>query len=290
MKEVSVLAKRPGRTREFFAYVKNDPWNWVPVGVVLVALAAIAALLHRYWDKSFWDKWDYADRIVSLATLVVVVLGWCAAILKGVERERQIRIVLKHGSHRRDIPYQPLRAQLSRAELAGILSTYYGKDRFDPAMLHELLSPPDDSESGLSAAIKGTTDSIEIELAEKVYDTFDRFLAGRQAEEETRPAVGPIERRIFVHCGDRYVPPEDEGWTLIELPQELRPQHLTAAIGRVRKAIAHATGARIVVAGPVMLAAALAQALAHDPVPIEYLQLDQFTKKFDVWLTNKQNL
>ena len=45
----------------------------------------------------------------------------------------------------------------------------------------------------------------------------------------------------------------------------------------------------MLIAGPVTLGVALGQGLAHEPVAIEYLQLNQITKEFEVWVTNRAN-
>jgi len=45
----------------------------------------------------------------------------------------------------------------------------------------------------------------------------------------------------------------------------------------------------VLIAGPVTLGVALGQGLAHEPVAIEYLQLNQITKEFEVWVTNRAN-
>ena len=37
------------------------------------------------------------------------------------------------------LPYKPRRDQLSRAELAGIISFYYGEPRFDPSILRRVM-------------------------------------------------------------------------------------------------------------------------------------------------------
>jgi hypothetical protein len=58
----------------------------------------------------------------------------------------------------------------------------------------------------------------------------------------------------------------------------------------VREALRGERSARLLVAGPVALGIALGQGLAHEPVAIEYLQLNRVTKEFGVWLTNRRNL
>jgi hypothetical protein len=96
---------------------------------------------------------------------------------------------------------------------------------------------------------------------------------------------------VFVRCGDRYEPPEADGaWTVVTLAAELRPADLPQAAQQVRSALRGRRAARLLIAGPVCLGVALGQALAHEPVAIDYLQLNQATKEFEVWLTNRRNL
>ena len=96
---------------------------------------------------------------------------------------------------------------------------------------------------------------------------------------------------VFVRCGDRYVPPMGGGpWTVIELPHDLGRDDLQQAVQRVRESLHGHRAAQLLVAGPVALGIALGQGLAHEPVAIEYLQLNQVTKEFEVWLTNRRNL
>lgn len=103
--------------------------------------------------------------------------------------------------------------------------------------------------------------------------------------------ASPEPLNLFVRCGDRYEPPETGGpWAVLSLAAELRGADLAEAVSRVRAALRGHRVARLLVAGPVALGVALGQALAHEPVAIEYLQLNQATKEFEVWLTNRRNL
>lgn len=96
--------------------------------------------------------------------------------------------------------------------------------------------------------------------------------------------------QVFVRCGDRYLPPQPlPDWTVITLPADLRAEELPAAVEQVRRALRGAPAARLLIAGPVALGIALGQALAHEPVAVDYLQLNQTTKEFEVWLTNRRN-
>ena len=48
--------------------------------------------------------------------------------------------------------------------------------------------------------------------------------------------------------------------------------------------------ALLLIAGPGVLGVALGQGLAHEPTAIDYLQLNQTTKQFEPWLSNRRNL
>jgi hypothetical protein len=104
----------------------------------------------------------------------------------------------------------------------------------------------------------------------------------------------PVDRapvRLFVRCGERYVPPDPEAsWQVITLPADLGPQALPAAVDQARQALRGHRSAQLLIAGPVTLGVALGQGLAHEPVAIEYLQLNQVSKEYEVWLTNRRNL
>ncbi len=95
---------------------------------------------------------------------------------------------------------------------------------------------------------------------------------------------------LFIRCGDRYAPPEPDGsWVVITLPSDLGAEGIPDAVARVRSRLRGARSARVLIAGPVTLGVALGQGLAHEPVAIEYLQLNQITKEFEVWVTNRTN-
>jgi hypothetical protein len=97
--------------------------------------------------------------------------------------------------------------------------------------------------------------------------------------------------QLFVRCGERYAPPEPAtSWQVLTLPDELGPGALPAAVDQARKALRGYRSARVLIAGPVTLGVALGQGLAHDPVALEYLQLNQVTKEYEVWVTNRRNL
>lgn len=103
-----------------------------------------------------------------------------------------------------------------------------------------------------------------------------------------KPKPAPVPT-LFVRCGDRFESPEP-AWTVLTLPASLRPEHVPDAVRQVRAALHGKPRLRLVIAGPVALGIALGQALEHVPTAIEYLQLNQETKAFEVWGSNRANV
>ncbi|HEX4955809.1 MAG TPA: hypothetical protein VF017_20670 [Thermoanaerobaculia bacterium] len=100
-----------------------------------------------------------------------------------------------------------------------------------------------------------------------------------------------LEKKIFVRCGDRYLPPGDSGeWEVITLPGELSAAGLPEAVRLVRAAVRGSKHVDLLIAGPVALGVALGQALAHEPAAIDYWQLNQMTKELERWVSNRGNL
>jgi len=77
---------------------------------------------------------------------------------------------------------------------------------------------------------------------------------------------------------------------VVTLPENLDREGVPVAVERVREALRGTRHAEVLIAGPVTLGVAVGQALAHEPVAIDYLQLNQATKEFEVWVTNRRNL
>ena len=100
--------------------------------------------------------WLWAGRLTTLFALLGAVFAvW--AWLKATEllatnrraaKRRRAKITLRFVCLKDDgksqcapvdLPYKPRRDQLSRAELAGIISFYYGEPRFDPSILRRVM-------------------------------------------------------------------------------------------------------------------------------------------------------
>ena len=91
---------------------------------------------------------------------------------------------------------------------------------------------------------------------------------------------------LFVRCGDRFTNPDAE--ETLTLPGTLGPQDIPEAVRQVRAAITGDT--RLIVAGPGGLCFALGMALEHIPQKVEFVQLNQATKAYEVWASNAHNL
>lgn len=96
---------------------------------------------------------------------------------------------------------------------------------------------------------------------------------------------------LFVRCGERAVPIGDES-LIMTLEQAMDAETAKASVQQVRSAIA-GLGSRVVelrVAGPGMLVGMYAQAFEHMPIEVRFSQLNQLTKAYEVWFSNKENL
>jgi hypothetical protein len=129
--------------RNFVSYLNRDGWNWLFVGLVVVGfvLGALDLYFNPQWIGEYWQR---IDPVVGLVTMVAVFLGWIAGVFKGIEMETEIDIVLKTNDQSRlTLPYRPLRSQLNRAELQGIIGFYYGMPRYDTSFLVPVLGAPE---------------------------------------------------------------------------------------------------------------------------------------------------
>lgn len=93
--------------------------------------------------------WLYLSRFTNLSAFVAALFSvwtWLgtrrlrdARRLVEERRRAPITIKLRCGSRELDLPYKPRRDQFSRQELAGLLSFYYGRSRFDPLIMRKVL-------------------------------------------------------------------------------------------------------------------------------------------------------
>jgi len=98
-------------------------------------------------------------------------------------------------------------------------------------------------------------------------------------------------RKIFVRCG-RTAKPPDEQWEIVELPDFLSgSEDVLEAVIRVKELVlASLEDVRLLIAGPIVLGVAVGQALEHAPVKVEYVQLNQRTKRFEIWWDNTRHV
>jgi len=155
----------------FVDYLNHDRMNWtlvllVPAGVILWWL--IPRLVDSDRIGLFWNTTEY---IIALLTLLAVLLSWFAHVLKQIELEREIDILICFENEPPiTLPYRPLRYQLDRSELLGIMGVYHGEHRFPPQFLRPVLEALDGGESPLVGVIRGKSDELRIEVNRPIYD------------------------------------------------------------------------------------------------------------------------
>lgn len=95
---------------------------------------------------------------------------------------------------------------------------------------------------------------------------------------------------LFVRCGERAMPIGDEN-EIVTLDSGLSAEIAKASIQTVRLAIAKLGPiVELRIAGPSMLVGMYAQSFEHMPIEVKFSQLNQLTKQYEVWFSNKENL
>ena len=135
--------------------------------------------------ESLWLGLDRATILFSVVAACFSVLAWLrstknfrtnrAAELK---RRAAITIRLMCDGQTLELPYKPRRDRLSRQELTGLLSFYYGEKRFEPAIVRRVLE-----DGSLSRVLAGDNEhSSEDEILEIRVDSdfFEKVRAGLQ--------------------------------------------------------------------------------------------------------------
>lgn len=98
--------------------------------------------------------------------------------------------------------------------------------------------------------------------------------------------MGKETKVLFVRCGDRAVPVGDED-KIVTLDAAMNSESAKASVQTVRNAIANLGGqVELRVAGPGMLVGMYAQSFEHMPCTILFSQLNQLTKRYEVWFSN----
>lgn len=142
--------------------------------------------------------WQWLDRltiVVGAISAGFAALAWyrSSELFKQNRRAAQrrrapitIQLICEDGGQRlaMELPYRPRRDQLSRQELTGLLSFYYGEPRFDPGIVRRLLE-----NGNLNRVLAGDLDASDTdELLEVIVDRafFDRVagqISGRSEVE-----------------------------------------------------------------------------------------------------------
>jgi hypothetical protein len=126
---------------------------------------------------------------------------------------------------------------------------------------------------------------VRIEL--KNPDQVSHFRAyGGQGSIAPAPPEKPAtaELKLFV-CAGEGTPPESN-YKVLRLPATLDRNDVQPAVDQIRDLLVGFGQADIVIKGPIVLGVALGQCLEHIPCKVQYLQLNQASKEFEVWWRN----
>lgn len=175
-------SRRQGFFPRAVRHLNQDPWNWAFVVLFFGAVGLCGlALVDAVFRRGAVDFWLATEPVIGVATLVAVLLAWFVNLLKSMEMEQEVEIVMRSGDRHLTLPYHPLRLQLNRAELLGILGVYYGELRYPSTELRRVLEPGPDGSSMLNEVIKGNRDTLVLDLPPEVFDVLQRNLRGEEA-------------------------------------------------------------------------------------------------------------
>lgn len=128
------------------------------------------------WLTSLWS--GGLDALVGITSVISASCAWWATTWTRKEasaREKmeneKISIILTAGLREVTLPYQPRRRDLSRAELLGLIGSFYGADRFNlPGVAEMLVS------GKLGNVLSGVSQEIRIEVKEEDLVKFESFI------------------------------------------------------------------------------------------------------------------
>jgi hypothetical protein len=157
--------------------------------------------------------WVWLERITILTAAFAAVLSamtWfksrrLIALKRNEEESRRapITIRLVNGKRTFELPYKPLRGQLSRHELLGLLGLYYGEPRFDPFVLQDVLENGSLSRILAGNATSGSEDNVlTIEVEEKNKHFFDQIVNRSKASDIEKPPTRPHKQAVIESPGD----------------------------------------------------------------------------------------
>lgn len=200
--------------------------------------------------------WLWLDRITILTAALAAILSgmiWIKsrrhiALNRWAEEKRRTPIVIRLVDGRRtiDLPYCPRRDQLSRQELTGLLSFYFGESRFDPVIVRRVLESGDLSRVLAGAVTKAdaVAERDDVLTVEVDQDFLDQVMKGMESRSDgvisasslnamsSASPVGhnvPMATRIWnltphaMHYDDGQVLRTIESDGMLRLEQEDRP-------------------------------------------------------------------
>ena len=144
-------------------------------------------------DWLLQNPWEVLGRLDALIGVVGVLIAAIFSVRTFLQtthliqanrrsaerRAAPIQIILccpeADGKPEIELPYRPRRDQLSRAELQGLMGTYYGPERFDARLLLPILN-----DGTLDRVLAGTDESgaDEVLRINCPQDTFEKFKIG----------------------------------------------------------------------------------------------------------------
>lgn len=131
-------------------------WLWLDRATIVIALVA-AVFAGLTWVK--------ATRLVK-ASRTAEAKRRAPITIRLVRSAEENCLARNENCKTFDLPYKPRRDQLSRQELTGLLSFYYGEPRFDPTIVRRVLE-----NGSLAKVLAGDDlDSGSDELLELVVD------------------------------------------------------------------------------------------------------------------------
>jgi hypothetical protein len=161
---------RSSRFRGFVRQFHGDRINYVYVGLFAVAVGAwLLATVRQYLE----GVWGGLEAVVGITTLLAVAFGWIALLLKSTELSDEIRITLQCDEYPRSaitLPYRPLRAQVSRSEIQGIVGLYSGKEPYAPEYLRRVIESSPKGVSPLGMVLRGERDDLPLVVEKRVFE------------------------------------------------------------------------------------------------------------------------
>jgi len=173
-----------------------------------------------------WETiWLWMDRFTILTAATAAVFSLMAFVislrlrksqkLAEAKRRAPITIRLIHQDQHLALPYRPRRDQLSRQEIMGLLSLYYGKQRFEPSIIQRVLESGELDRVLAGEDLQGDSDeNLEIKVHKEFFDTVLHRLSDGYLRDPEEPNSPNFDSRTTVVDGAN----ESRIWNLTPHP------------------------------------------------------------------------